>query len=363
MAGNICVDCRECEASLHVRNRYLCTRCFLLYINTKVHKRMESYRFKYLAEDDEKRRLFVPLSGGVSSLVLLQVLDAQLQRQVAVRNRTAYEIVVVRVLLPHEQDQDVAAAVKVDYERVARRYPLHTFLPLLSLEDVWSLDVDIEQDLGKGIGLERQSGELDNNKALLLRMLSCTTSATARSDLQSILLRRLLVRVAKDQKCESILWGHSDSRLAALALADVAKGRGGSVPSTIADGLSMHGINFNYPLRDLFKAELQSYAQAVSNPVLQAAVEADTATQPLHTLRDTSIDSLLGNYIYSQGEKYPGIMANVVRTAGKLQARKPDAGVIACSICIMPIEGRQRRLDEDSFLCYGCERMKQDIKF
>jgi cytoplasmic tRNA 2-thiolation protein 2 len=317
---------------------------------------MESYRFKQSSED-QKRRLFLPVSGGISSLVLLHILDAQLQRQMANRNRTAYDIVVARVVLPEEQE---SAAVQSAYAELARKFATHTFLPLLALQDALRLDANLDEDL-KHIGVVRQDGESD--ETLLHRMLYRTTSATARSDLQSILLKRLLVSVAKDRGCESVLWGHSDSRLAALALADVAKGRGGSVPSTIADGQSMSGLNFNYPVRDIFKTELRTYAQAISDPFLEKEDESDITVQPPSSLRNTSIDSLLSAYIISQGEKYPGIMSNVVRTASKLETKDAnDDDMIACPVCFTRTVKSRRGPNSNSILCYGCERMMKDMK-
>ncbi|EXJ94516.1 hypothetical protein A1O1_02912 [Capronia coronata CBS 617.96] len=353
--ADLCVDCRERDATLDVRNRRLCTACFMRYVNSKVLKRMESYRYK-AAEGDEKRRLLLPVSGGVSSLVLLQILDAQHTRQLAKRNRTAYDLVVVRVVVPGDEDSPTLMG---DYKELGHRFSMHSFHPPLPLHEVFHMDDHIERDM-EHVGLRREPGETD--AAFLDRALSCATSVTARADLQSILQQRLIVSVARQQNCESVLWGHSDSRLAALVLADVAKGRGGSVSSTIADGPSTHGINYNYPLRELFKAELQSYAQVASEPLLEKAAHSEGMTVPLNSIRHTSIDSLLRTYIDSQGEKYPGIMANVVRTASKLEGQQASVFGATCPVCVRPIVRSEGLLHPDSVLCYGCDRMRQDIK-
>lgn len=347
--ADTCVECQEREANLNIRHRRLCAACFIRYVNSKILKRMESYRFKSLAQD-QNRRLFLPISGGISSLVLLQVLDTQLHRQIASRNRTAYELVIARVLLPNTQD---LARVETEYQSLARRFPLHTFLPLVPFHDILQLDDRIGEDIGY-LGIYPQSGESD--KDVIERILSSATSVTTRADLESILLQRLLVSVAKKQNCEGVLWGHSDSRLAALALADVAKGRGGSVSSNIAEGPSLHLINFNYPARDLFKAELKAYAHSLPEPLMYD-MDDGVPGQQMPSIRNTSINSLLSGYITSQGDKYPSIMANVVRTASKLQVQTLGKGVVACSFCYMPMAKA-----EQAVLCYGCERLKQDIK-
>ncbi|KAI1624863.1 hypothetical protein EDD37DRAFT_364792 [Exophiala viscosa] len=355
MTSDTCVDCRERDASVNIRNRRLCAACFSRYVTGKVAKRMESYRFTTLSPD-QKRRLFLPVSGGISSLVLLQILDDQLQRQIAKRNRTAYDIVVARVVLPGEQDQPIDAKW---YEDLKTSFSKHTFLPLLALHNVLRLDSRIVQDL-ECLGLARKVNESDEE--LFDRIMSSTTSNTARSDLRSVLMQRLLVAAAKKEDCEGILWGHSDTRLAALALADVAKGRGGSVSSAIADGPSMYGIGFNYPLRELYEAELQTYGLVASEPLLQEVADRAAPVQAPASIRTTAIDDLLSTYITSQGEKYPSIMANVVRTASKLEVRRPDGTTAACRFCVMPMRGQLGGQTRTTDLCYGCQRMRQDIR-
>ncbi|KAL2438554.1 Cytoplasmic tRNA 2-thiolation protein 2 [Exophiala dermatitidis] len=352
----VCVECAERDATLDIRNRRLCATCFSRYVNSKVLKRMESYRFKARSED-EKDRLLLPISGGVSSLVLLQVLDTQLQKQLAKRNRTAYDLVIVRVILPEEE-----ASTSLDqcYEELKQRFSSHTFLQPPKLQEVFETDDRIERDL-EHLGIKRQAGE--SSQTLLQRITTLATSVTARADLQSILLQRLIVSVAQQQTCAGIVWGHSDSRLAALVLADVAKGRGGSVSSIIADGPSVYGITFIYPMRDLFKTELEAYARVASEPLLAKTAELDGTPSPQpSSVRHTSIDSLLKTYIDSQGEKYPGIMANVVRTASKLQGRQASAIEGACPVCVRPIVRSEGLAISDSILCYGCDRMKHDIR-
>jgi len=348
----VCVECRDHDGDFNIRNRRLCSECFSRYLNSKVLKRMESYRFRTLG-GDQKCRLLLPLSGGISSLVLLQVLDAQLQRQIAKRNMTAYDLVIAHVMLP---DESASAFIDEQLNQLAFKFSSHKFLPKFELSASLSLDRALEQDL-KNLGLERQDQEPEVE--FFNRIMANAASVTTRADLQSILLRRLIVAIAMTHGCESIVWGHSDSRLAALALADVAKGRGGSVPSTIADGLSPFGINFNYPLRDLFKSELEIYASNLPEPLMEIGTITELNNQPPSNLRSTAIDTLLTDYINTQGLKYPSIMANVVRTAGKLEVRH---GLDLCQVCVQPVGSGNRKSQHITRLCGGCERMKQDIK-
>ncbi|RMZ76704.1 hypothetical protein DV737_g4686, partial [Chaetothyriales sp. CBS 132003] len=257
------IDCQSKDGVHEVRRRRLCSDCLIRYVQSKVFKRMESFRFRKSMTDEAaatpgmKKRLLLPLSGGVSSLALLHVLDVQLARQLEKQNRTAYELVLVHV----------------------------------------DIDGRLEQDLAK-LGLVRAAGQGD--RELYGAMMAAASTATARSDLAQVLLKRLVVCLAKQHNCASILWGHSDSRLAALVLADVAKGRGGSVPTTLSDGPSPAGVGFKYPMRDLYKAEIELYASVLPQGL---------------------------------SKKYASVMANVVRTASKLQVAEMDDEPTLCVLC------------------------------
>ena len=309
---------------------------------------MESYRFKNLSVD-QKKRLLLPLSGGVSSLSLLQILDAQLREQIAKQNRTAYEIVVIHLDLLEGDEQ----GCEQWYAETKRNFNMHEFLPVRRVYEAFTLDQALDSAM-QVLNLNRQPGSGDEE--FYRTIMASTTSVTTRADIREILTKRLLVALAKQHSCESILWGHSDSRLAAQALADVAKGRGGSVPGALADGPSSDGLNFNYPMRDLFKSELELYA-AVLVPNLEP-LSGEIEKEPVVSIRNTSIDTLLSNYIDSQGEKYPSIMANVVRTASKLQV--PEHGVDSryCVVCRSSLQNERK----EEKICYGCNRMKEDIK-
>ena len=344
----LCASCQLKESDVEIRKRLLCADCFVHYVNSKVRKRMESYRFKNLTED-QKKRLLLPLSGGISSLSLLQILDAQLHEQISKQNRTAYELLVVHVDLL-ETEQAVSARW---FAEIKSRFALHEYLPILKVHEALRIDGDLDNALSL-LGLDRNTQT--ENQDFYTSILSSTSSVTTHADLRELILKRLLVALAKQQNCDSILWGHSDSKLAAQALADVAKGRGGSVPGTLADVQSPEGINLNYPMRDLFKTELELYAATLSPPLqpLRKTIE----LEPAVSIRNTSIDNLLHNYITSQGEKYPSIMANVVRTASKLQAPGHKIATTYCAVCrcVVETEGKKESL------CYGCNRMKHDIR-
>jgi cytoplasmic tRNA 2-thiolation protein 2 len=327
------------------------SECFIKYVKSKVLKRMEPYRLKS-DSPHQQRRLLLPVSGGVSSVVLLQVLDSHIQRQLSSRGRAAYDL---EVLVVDKSSIDESPSPVNIVERFKDIFPASHF-SLLSLDAVFKIDNDIHDALSKlGFGMEGD----EEPQVELERLMKTATTPTTRADLFEILLLRLIVSFAKSQGCEGILWGHSDSRLAAMALSNVAKGRGGALPNQIGDGSSPWGLNFNYPLRDLFKSELELYAGLLSTQVSKIIIP-DLQAPAISSIRQTSIDDLLTSYITSQGEKYPSIMANVVRTASKLQMPVTTGADAACPVCATPITSTAMELS-GSGLCYGCLMIKSEI--
>lgn len=76
------------------------------------------------------------------------------------------------------------------------------------------------------------------------------------------------------------------------------------------------------------------------------------------SIKNMSIDEVMRRYVKEQGEKYPGVMANVVRTVGKLQKTSTTSELGRCVLC----KGRLEEGDQYERLCYGCQRMREDIR-
>lgn len=327
---------------------------------------MISYKFGK-ALPDKRKTLLVPVSGGISSVVLLYILDEHLKRQRAQsQDRTSYDLHVLTV------DTSSAAAggpFSSFAESLQKRFPSHmySFEPLSA---VFTFDLNVYKALEQlGLAFSPSPGKADHETSLQ-GLFSRLGSSTARTDIQSILLNRLVGGFSQQHGYEAVLWGQSNSKLAATALSSVAKGRGGSVPMQIGDDPSPWGPIFHYPVRDLFKPELELYARLIQ-PSLSDLIIWDRDNMATNvSVKNSAIDDLLTAYITSQGERYPSIMANVVRTSSKLQMPKLTDGNIPCSFCgtsiTSDLESSSRNsnpLSSDSYrdLCYGCSRLKQDI--
>lgn len=244
---------------------------------------------------------------------------------------------------------------------------------------------------------------------------------SSREDVVRLLVRHLLIDAAatkdksgrkkestgdeageeeEEEPFDALLTGHSTTSLAALALAETARGRGFAVPWAVNDGvfaLPRQGrgaaggdeaeaagsdpvlrIAIYHPLRELFRKELISY-NGVSEPPLDALLVAAPQAAPgaaVVSHRALGISDVLTRYFAEVEASYPSVVANVVRTAGKLMTA-PDgqsaggaSGAGRCGLCGHALDqagderwrgelGEVRREVESESggrLCYGCER-------
>ncbi|RMZ71157.1 cytoplasmic trna 2-thiolation 2 [Pyrenophora seminiperda CCB06] len=338
-----------------------CSDCFARYIHTKCIKRLETFRVNFTAE--QQPRVLVPLSFGVSSVTLLHVLDLHQRTQKSKTGRTGFAISAVYI---EDPEQRVQAEDLLN--KVREQYPGHQYASL-PLHDVFRL----VQDDASIRSLVPETQQAASAQEQFVHTINSLTSATARADVLSTLRTRLIVEHAKLTGCESILWGDSTTRLAQKTLSETAKGRGFSLPWHVSDGPSPFGLNFHYPLRDVLKKELVSYIDMAETGLKALVHETSTgATKASTSSKNTTIDHLMMQYFESVEENFPSIVANVVRTTSKLEARTGAPSDPKCSLCSMPVSdgrfgihgwGGDQQDGQDvasthsnRATCYGCTR-------
>lgn len=340
----LCRRCQETEPAIVVRNEPLCSACFSNYVQTKVVKRMESFRVRN-AEPGNEQKLLLHLSFDACSLALLHILSRHLKTQVAKTGRPGYKIMVLHVYEgPPDatgSNDDCLAAVRVKYPE--HEYHAISIADMLALENVSTL---LSQTAAPS------SGSDDAAHERLSQLFTAAKSATSQQDLKQLLMRQLIVQQAKQHHCRAIIWEHSTTRLAEQVLAETAKGRGFSLPWVVNDGDSPHGIPFYFPLREVLNKEVDAYLSCLDPPL---GISIQRATRPAVSTKNTTIDELMAQYFESVEQEYPSIVANVVRTTGKLSSATAVAQVEQqCELCAMPLEGQA---PARSRLCYGCIRV------
>ncbi|KAI1631244.1 hypothetical protein F4809DRAFT_658282, partial [Biscogniauxia mediterranea] len=289
--------------------------------------------------------------------------------------------------------------------------------------------------------LPSPSARADVRRLLVRRALLATAAATAAA----------VEPLSPPPPPPPLLLGYSTTALAELTLSETVKGRGFAVPAAASDGVvpvrvrvadpsvspspdsylspaaalknssssseekkkkteaakaktktktktkTVH-IHVYSPLRELFRKELVSYLRGtpelaaalpglgLSSPSSSSAAAAAPAVVVSH--RDLSIDDVVARYFGEVEAAYPSVVANVVRTTGKLLLlRRPEeegwgdeggrgGGEEWCGLCGMglDVEGSERWRGEIGEgegegegdgdgdgggrrkLCYGCER-------
>jgi cytoplasmic tRNA 2-thiolation protein 2 len=339
--NNLCRRCQTEEPTITIRTEPLCNACFCKYVFTKVVKRMESFRVRN-SDPGMERTLLLPLSFGACSTALLYVLSEHLKGQVERAGRSGYRLHVL-----HVEDESTSDSItsKAVLDQVQQRFPEHVY-SLSSISEVVGLEA-VPDLFSQKIG-DESSTEIAPTMTELLATLS---SATSRADTHQILLRRLITSFALKHSCEAILWATSTTRLAERTLAETAKGRGAALPQLISDTTSPSGVQYFYPMRELLTKEIIAFS-GLTEPPLTNLIRED-ASKPAVSTKNTSIDDLMRQYFESVERDYPSIVANVVRTTGKLRAMELSEQAVRCELCELPLGGQA---PEKSRLCYGCIR-------
>lgn len=321
---------------------------------------------------DPPKTLLLSLSLGISSITLLHILDEQLRTYLERNGRPNYSLHVLCV------DQSVLVE-RADHQKsldlLKERFPLHTYSMVL-LEDGFDYDPDIEMEIFHSEPLITNDSAHDK-RVHLKQLLTCLPSPTSRTDIANILRLRLTAEIAKQMGCDCVLYGDSTTRLAERTLAETAKGRGGSLPWLIADGLHPDGLKISYPMRDLLKKEIETYSTLISPPLTNLVLDCGPPAQASVSSKATTIDTLMSQYFESVEENYPSIVANVVRTSSKLVMPSFISSTPLCKICKVPMMEESRRwggdqnnstvpsADEETTAsdikaaCYGCARSIQ----
>lgn len=318
------------------------------------------------------RRYVLGLSLGTSSTVLLHIVNAYADAIVSKGRRSPFDLDVICIDTSISDRPNELLHKTVDAYR--QRYPRLDLeiIPLAAVLTVPSIDWSALPPL-------RQGGTPTEQLRDLCQRLPSTTS---RADILRLFIRHLLIHTALSRNCQAVLFGHSTTTLGALTLAETAKGRGFSLPWQINDGelpveeispgrgdaSTPKTIRVHYPLRELYRKELDTYATLTQPPladIIPPEEEVDR-TNSVVSHRDLSIDEVMAKYFADVEENYPSIVANVVRTTAKLS--RLDA-LERCGVCGMTLDeqGDERwkgEIGDDageqgaspSRLCYGCQR-------
>ncbi|KAK0646120.1 hypothetical protein B0T16DRAFT_510053 [Cercophora newfieldiana] len=377
-----CAKCRTQEATLDSRSQPVCRACFVKFISGKAMKQIGILGKEIpTTRTNATRRYVLGLSRGVSSTVLLHLLNENVEFALGKARAAPFDLTVIYV-----DSSCLYGSKNADHDPLApfrARFPRFTFrsvsiadaLGLLGID--WSALPSVDPTL-----LPEQR---------IWSFFSALPSAASRADILRLFTRHVLLASARSLDAQALLLGHSTTALAELTLSETAKGRGFSLPWVINDGgveyppagsgSSTEGedrgrkILVYHPLRDALRKELSVYMTLTEPPltpfVAEGAVTALDSAVVSH--KDLSIEEVMFRYFAEVEESYPSVVANVARTTGKLVrllGGEDAERKRGCGMCGVPLDGEGderwrgelgiRGGDEEEKtrgkLCYGCER-------
>ncbi|KAG6002123.1 hypothetical protein E4U21_003449 [Claviceps maximensis] len=382
-----CRRCNNIDAPHDLRNDPTCRDCFVDYVETKGGRRLGAVARDTRAPGRPGPRRYVAgLSFGPSSTAMTQILDKSAKFHSSKKASPAFEPLIVHIDtdLSHTAGQRDSPAQKL-LARYQERFPNMSF-ECIHLSDIWKATTLDWSALGVPLPDEQVEVIVDGVERLRA-FFNSLPSMTSRADILRLFIRHLLLGVALDRSYTALLLGHSTTALAALTLAEVANGRGYAVPWQINDGpftvckyrhsAATHSpmptqpfevqMPIYYPLREVFKNELAVYLDL--HPTLKELVsqENNNTAGSVVSHRDLSISEVMERYFDSVEGPYSGIVANVVRTTGKLE--RLTSGRF-CHMCGMTLDEQgdsrwagelgqdldETEASQTSRLCYGCKR-------
>uniref|UniRef100_A0A8H7N348 Cytoplasmic tRNA 2-thiolation protein 2 n=1 Tax=Bionectria ochroleuca TaxID=29856 RepID=A0A8H7N348_BIOOC len=378
--SNPCARCKAEDAPFQLRTKPTCGNCFTEYIETKFVKRL-AYLHKEVRTSShlEPRRYVAGLSFGPSSSALVHLLDGYTHKQSKKKSSSTFEILAVHVdtdlsCSPERQDTPAQALMR----NYSAKYTQLSFrcVHLSKVLDVQTVD-------WSALPLPRPEDDCSEPSKRLQQMFEKLPSVSSRADVLRLLVRHLLLDIAmQDEHYNTLLFGHTTTALAALSLCEVANGRGFAIPWQVNDGrfpvtiydqtsgaeVKRTTYPIHYPLRELFKGEIDTYISVFPEIAALNPPNANGATATVVSHKDTSIEEVMARYFESVETPHAGIVANVVRTTGKLD--RANASGTSCGLCgvVLDERGDSRWAGEmgDDYnpdgeprlarLCYGCKR-------
>ncbi|KAG7195252.1 cytoplasmic tRNA 2-thiolation protein 2 [Scheffersomyces spartinae] len=268
----VCSRCKTEPATVCARLDSYCTPCFVRFIRGKQRKLMkgEQFKAKHASKQSlgEPQKVLLAFSGGVSSVVLFDVLASNLEEQMAnkgTRGQQGFELIVVNLdeTIVKSIDKKVRSIIKdliSLYPTVSIQYlilPLHAFVA-----DKSSL---AKLSLTSEFGVKLQDIDTAAAAATTFESLLLTVSSkSAVEDLLAVVQSQLLLQTAYQEKCQTLVMGHNTTRLANEIISLTVKGRGGIIHKDIADHKEHFKdtqIEILYPLRGVLQAEIDAYAK------------------------------------------------------------------------------------------------------
>ncbi|KAI0194358.1 hypothetical protein EV127DRAFT_422130 [Xylaria flabelliformis] len=422
----LCTRCKEQDGVLDLRSDTVCETCFTTFVASKAIKRLEVLQRETRGPrlPSRPQRYLLALSRRPSSTALLHILNENVRRQRERNQRLKFELVPVFVDVDVVNAADTATSSSPSSSDPIFKSPdalektisstdaFTAHFPELTIHKFQLSSILSSREID-WTSLPPQDPALPPSQRLTDLFTNLPT-ASARADVSRLLVRHALFAAAATHDCGVVLLGYNTTSLAELTLSEAAKGRGFGIPWLVNDGAfplpraiaddhhpaptdltsspsQINGgggsgagtmIQIYSPLREIFRKEILTYLSIVSSaaagrPLAElfpaASAAPSHATTAVVSHRDLSLDDVVARFFADAEASYPSVVANVVRTTGKLN--RTGLGGRQCGLCGVGLDplgderwkgeiGEADATDDNgderpvrkSMLCYGCER-------
>lgn len=326
----LCQRCKSAQAVLVSRKEKFCAECFVFFMRGKQRKQMldERYKVKYGASLDRlgTQRVLLPLSFGASSLVLFDMIASLLQEQkLTHKGKQGFELVVLHIR------EDENASEK--FQSLAVNYlPLEIAFKVIDI-DQHELSEKVKITVSNEFDVVAQKLNADLPSLTVSQLLQLSPSKSLRADLLAIIYEDVIFQTALAEGCQTVLFGHSMTRLATEVISLTVKGRGLQIYQEIADGpriFQEHTIQVIYPLREVLFAEVDAVLKLRDRLLQYANVPEQSQTR---IVKNMTVQALVSQYFDNlDATGYASTASTVVKTAEKLGGPK-EPKVDVCQVC------------------------------
>lgn len=324
-----CQRCKEQSAVLVSRKENFCAKCFIFFMRGKQRKQMfdDRYKVKYgaVAERLGVQKALLALSFGVSSLVLFDMIASLLQEQnITHKGKQGFELVVVYLKEDGESRSEQFQLLASKYFPVSIKY-VEVDLELYPVTSRMKLAVSPEFDV--------VADPRVNSAESISQLLENVSSRSLKADLLGLIYEEIFNATAVQEQCQTLLYGHSMTRLANEVIALTVKGRGLRIHEAVADrtqsysGTEVHVI---FPLRDILFAEVKAVLKISEGLSEYAVIQ---AAQGKKLAKNMTVHDLTTQYFDGlDATGYASTASTVVKTAEKLGGPKNEATAV-CRVC------------------------------
>lgn len=289
----------------------------------------ERYKVKYGAVQERlgTQKVLLPLSFGTSSLVLFDMVASLLQEQnLAHLGKQGFELVVLHL---KEKDDE-----HTSFDTLAAKYqPVKIQFVVMDVDTVTvgerkQISVNSDFDVLAQSLLQSDA----ESKSTVSELLAKTPNRSLRADLLAQIYEDLIFQTAKAHQCQTILFGHSMTRLASEVIDLTVKGRGLVIYSHIRDGPRQYNgqtVHVIFPFRDILYAEVEAVLRLLDG--LDSFVhDLEPQTQ---VVKNMTVHALTTQYFaHLDATGYSSTASTVVKTAAKLGGPK-EAPIGECQVC------------------------------